>query len=238
MINIKELDFNRTYVIDDIISTNENELNKYKTFFNISKYIIPDNKCYFSTNEEKIHMFFCQIIENKQPNLYIFPIECIKICELIFHLKKIINEKTQNKLFPFCFYIRKNKDGIIFIPLNKYIRQLLFGIYGILYKKEKIKKGLLYGFKCTPKTLNIYNFNIPSEKFLNILKNIDNEMNKSLSYNCLVCYKDLQKYNQCKHCEWAIYCSDKCYKNDKFKNHISDKVFKERMKYYNELKNI
>lgn len=145
MFGMKKLEFNKTYIIDDIMATNENEINNYKSFFNISNYIVPNNEYYFSDIKEKLNIFFCQIIENKQTNFYMFPIECTKICELIFHLKKIINEKTQINLFPFCFYMRKNKNGIIFIPLNKYVRQLLFGIYGNLYKKETIKKEFYMG---------------------------------------------------------------------------------------------
>lgn len=235
MNNIKEIEINKTYIIDDIISTGLTDILKFKPLIDISKYINNDEN--YLKNNDKINCFFGQILENKKTNMYIFPFQCLEICKLILYLKTNFKERTDDKIFPFCFYIRKTSNNdILFLPLDKKVRQMLFGLYEHFYGSIPIIKGFLYSFKCKPKKIEIYNTNIPSEKFLFILQNIDENMNCSLNYNCMVCKKKLKIIKQCSKCKWALYCSNICYNNEEFKKHISDELFVKKMEYYNELK--
>ena len=84
--------------------------------------------------------------------------------------------------------------------------------------KEKIIKGLLYGFDCNLNNVKILNTKIPSDKFFNIIDNIDPNINKKLTYNCCTCHEYPNNIILCKKCNWAIFCSEKCFK--KKKNHI------------------
>jgi radical SAM protein with 4Fe4S-binding SPASM domain len=228
MDNIKKVEFNKTYVIEDIFSTGLTAISNLKKLINI------ENR---SNENEEINCFFGQLIEKKTSNIYILSLECLKIWELILYLKTNYKERTNDKIFPFCFYIRKTlNNSIIFIPLNKNVRQLLFGLYGCLYNNVNITKGFLYGFDCKYKELEIYKTDIPSEKFMNILKNLDENVNSTLNYNCMVCKKKVVDIKQCSTCKWAIFCSDNCYKDNIYKSHISDELFSKNMKYYNELK--
>lgn len=240
MDNIKKINFNKTYIIQDIMPTGYTELSKFSTLTDISNCINNENEYYFSTQKDKTYAFFCQIAENEQSSLYLLPIQCTKIGELITYLKSIFKERTQQKLFPFYFYIRKckNNQELLFIPLNKHIRQLLFGLYAHFYEKESIIKGFLYGFICAPKLIKIYKTNIQSQDYLNIFEDIDTEFNNALKYNCMVCNKLLIniKENQCKKCNWALYCSSKCFNDVKFQKHISDNIFRQKMDYYTEVK--
>lgn len=235
MNNIKKIEFNKTYIIEDIISTGLTDISKFKPLINISEYINNDEG--YLKNNEKISCFFGQLLESKKSNMYIFPFQCLKVCELILYLKTISKERSYDKIFPFCFYIRKTiNSDILFISLDKKVRQMLFGLYGHFYTNIPITKGFLYGFKCKPKKIEMYKTNIPSEKFLSILQNIDENMNYSLNYNCMVCKKKLINIKQCSKCKWALYCSNICYNDEIFKKHISDELFIKKMEYYNELK--
>lgn len=234
MDNIKELEFNKTYIINDITSTGLTDISKFKPLINISKYINDDEN--YLKNNDKINCFFGHILENKKTNMFIFPFQCLEVCKLILYLKSNFKERTNDKIFPFSFYIRKSINGnILFLPLDKKARQLLFGIYGHVYGKVSITKGYLYGFKCKPKKIEICKTNIPSGKFLSILQNIDINMNYSLNYNCMVCKKKLKNIKECSKCKWALYCDNICYNNQNFKNHISDKLFIKKMEYYEEI---
>lgn len=230
MEDIKKIEFNKTYIIENIFSTGITEFSKIKELIDINNNSIKENV--------KIHCFFASILGiDKKTNINIFPLECIKICELILYLKTIYKERTNDKIFPFCFYIRKVKnDEIIFIPLDKKIRQLLFGIYAHIYKSVSIIKGFLYGFKCNFNTIEIYKTNIPSIKFLNILENMDKSINSALNYNCMVCKKRMLKLKECSKCKWALYCSHECFNNKVFKNHISDELLEKKIEYFDELK--
>lgn len=230
MKDIQKIEFNKTYIIEDIFSTGLTEISKLKKLIDIKNRNIQEN--------DKINCFFASTLEiNKKPNINIFPIDCIKICEIILYLKTIHKERTNDNIFPFCFYIRKTiKDEIIFIPLDKKVRQLLFGIYEHIYKSIPIIKGFLYGFKCDFNSIEIYKTNVPSKKFLEILQNIDENINISLNYNCLVCKKKMIKLKECPNCKWALYCSDECFNNKKFKNHISDELLEKKLTYFDELK--
>lgn len=230
MENIKDIKFNKTYIIEDIFSTGLTEISKLK------KIIGPENKKI--NKNDKINCFFASTLEidNKSPNINIFPFECNKICELILYLKTIYKERTKDNIFPFCFYIRKINNDIMFFPLDKKVRQLLFGIYGRFYKNISIKKGFLYGFNCDINNIEVCKTNIPSKKILEILQNTDKNMNNSLNYNCMVCKKRLTELKECKKCKWALYCSNKCFNDEIFKKHISDKLLKEKLNYFDELK--
>lgn len=231
MENIKDIEFNKTYIIEDIFTTGLIEISKINQIKNIKKSKL--NK------KDKINCFFASTLEinNKKSNINIFPLECIKICELILYLKTIYKERTNDNVFPFCFYIRKAKNNdILFIPLDKKVRQLLFGIYGHIHSLIPIVKGFLYGFKCDFNGIEIYNTNIPSEKFLKILESIDKNINSSLNYNCMICKKRMLKLKECTSCKWALYCSNVCFNDKKFKNHISDELLEKKIKYFNELK--
>lgn len=226
----KEIETNKIYIVEDVFSTGLTEFSKLKSLFNISNNnFIKDN--------DKLNCFFASILEkDTRPNIYVFPFQCFKICELIFHLKKNYKERTNDNIFPFSFYIRKSKNNeILFIPLDKKIRQLLFGIYEKIYKKVPIIKGFLYCFKCNFKSIEIYKTDIPSEKFLLILQKTDKNLNNTLNHNCMICRKN-KSLKECNKCKWALYCSDECYNNEKYQNHISDELFDKKMEYYNELK--
>lgn len=230
MENIKSIDFNKTYIIEDIFSTGLMEISKIK------KLIHPKNK---NINEnEKLNCFFASTLEivNKNTNINIFPFECNKICELILYLKTIYKERTKDNIFPFCFYIRKINDKIIFFALDKKIRQLLFGIYSRFYNNIPIIKGYLYGFECKINDIKVYKTGIPSKEFLELLKNIDENINISLNYNCMVCKKKVTELKECINCKWALYCSNKCFNDKIFKKHISDKLLEEKLNYFDELK--
>lgn len=230
MEDVKKIEFNKTYIIEDIFSTGLIEISELKVLMEKNSKL---NK------KDKINCFFASILEtdNKKANINIFPLECKKICELILYLKTIYKERTNDNIFPFSFYIRKtiNKE-IIFIPLDKKVRQLLFGIYEHVHKNATIVKGFLYGFKCDFDSIEIYKTNIPSKNFLEILQNIDKNINISLNYNCMVCKKRILKLKECKICKWALYCSDECFNNKNFKNHISDELLEKKLKYFDEIK--
>lgn len=230
MENVKKIEFNKTYIIEDIFSTGLTEFSNLKKLIDINNNCIKEN--------DKINCFFASILEiDKKPNMNIFPLECIKICELILYLKTIYKERTNDNIFPFCFYIRKIKnDEIIFIPLDKKVRQLLFGIYEHIYISVSIMKGFLYGFRCNFNSIEIHKTNVPSKKFLEILENIDKNINKSLNYNCMVCKKRMLKLEECKKCKWALCCSNECFNNNIFKEHISDEFLEKKMDYFDELK--
>jgi hypothetical protein len=231
MENIQKIEFNKTYIIEDIFSTGFTEFSKLKFLIDIKNSNFNENN--------KINCFFASTLEmyNKKPSINIFPLECIKICELILYLKTIYKERTKDNIFPFCFYMRKTKnDEIIFIPLDKKVRQLLFGTYEHIYTPIPIMKGFLYGFKCEFNSIEIYKTNIPSKRFLEILKNIDKNINISLNYNCMVCKKIMLKLKECTKCRWALYCSDECFNNKIFKNHISDDLLEKKLNYFDELK--
>jgi hypothetical protein len=230
MENIKKIEYNKTYIIEDIFSTGITEIDKLKSLIDIKNRNFKENV--------KINCFFASILEkNKKPNINIFPFQCIKVCELILYLKTIYKERTNDIIFPFCFYIRKTiKDEIIFIPLDKKVRQLLFGIYAHIYNSISIQKGYLYGFKCEIDNIEVYKTNIPSKNFLEILQNIDKNINISLNYNCMICKKILLKPKECTKCKWALYCSKDCFNNKKFKEHISDELLEKKLKYFDELK--
>src|ERR1700761_4252060 len=131
MDNIQKIEFNKTYIIEDIFSTGLTNISKFSSIIDISNY---DSKL-------KINAFFCQIVKNKNSYVYMFPIECLKVCELILYIKTISNERTKDKILPFYFHIRKVNQKIIFLPINRNIRQLLFGLYSLLYYKHDIIKG-------------------------------------------------------------------------------------------------
>lgn len=230
MVDIEKIEFNKTYIIEDIFSTGITEISKLKKLIDIKNSNFKEN--------DKINCFFASILEkDKKPNINIFPLDCIKICELILYLKTIYKERTNDIMFPFCFYIRKSiNNEIIFIPLDKRVRQLLFGIYEHIYKSIPIIKGFLYGFKCEINNIEIYKTNIPSKNFLKILQNIDKNINISLNYNCMVCKKIILKPKECDKCKWAIYCSNECFNNIKFKDHISDVLLEKKIRYFDELK--
>lgn len=221
-----KIEFNKIYIVEDIYPIGL----KKNTNLNKFNYILD----YDFNEKNKINYFLLKILHDNT-NVYEFPTQCFKIFELISYLKMIFKERTNDKIFPFYFYIRKTKNNeIIFIPLDKKVRQLLLGLYGHIYRKVSITKGFLYGFICNSKNLEIYKTNIPSEHFLPILENIDKNINYSLNYNCMVCKREMSKstLKVCKKCNWAIYCSNRCYNDEKFKNHISDILFTEKENFY------
>ena len=230
MESIEKIEFNKTYVINDIFSTSLTNVSNFEKLIDVSNSNIVQK-------ELKTNIFFASILKiDKKTDINIFPLECVKICELILYLKIIYKERTADNIFPFCFYIRKKNDITFFIALDKRVRQLLFGLYEHIYEKVYLKKGILYGLQCNFNSINIYKTNIPSENILKILENTDKLLNRSLIYNCMICKKVMVKIQECEKCKWAIYCSDKCFNNKKFKQHITDDLLEKRMDYLDELK--
>jgi hypothetical protein len=52
----------------------------------------------------------------------------------------------------------------------------------------------------------------------------------------MICKKRTLKLKECTSCKWALYCSNECFNDKKFKKHISDELLEKKIKYFDELK--